>query len=70
MDEQRDVWVLDEIVRLLGCRVGRHDDDGRFRELRRGEVGIVHEGDMRHVVRARREMKLFAIINVSWDAHM
>lgn len=46
MDEEGHMWVGDEIEGLLGRRIGGHYDRGQLRVWRRGEVGVVHEGDM------------------------
>lgn len=66
MDEQRDVGIGEEVEGLFGRRVGSHDDGGArgemgggcWRECTGGQVGVVHEGDMRHVVGACCEMEL------------
>ena len=50
VDEQGDVGVGGEVGHLLAGRVGGHDDDGRSGVWRGGQVGVVHEGDVRGVV--------------------
>lgn len=59
MDKKGDVGVSDEVCHLAGGRVGGHDDDGGRGVGRRGEVGVVHERDMGHVIGASRKMKLW-----------
>lgn len=61
MDQERDVWVRDDVGRLARGGIGGHDDDGRGRVGRGGEVGVVHEGHVGHVIRTCRQVKLFAL---------
>lgn len=65
MNEERNVWVGNDVGRLARGRVGGHDDDGRVGVGRRGQVGVVHEGHVGHVIRARGQVKLFAELVVS-----
>jgi len=48
--EQRDEGVRFQVVRLLGRGRGGHYDGGVLRVGRRGEVGVVHQRDVRDVV--------------------
>jgi hypothetical protein len=61
VDEERNVWVGDDVGRLARGRVGGHDDDGRVGVGRRGQVGVVHEGHVGHVIRASGQVKLFVL---------
>ena len=47
VNEEGDAGVGDQVRCFLGGRIRRHDDDGSGVERRRGEVGVIHEGDMR-----------------------
>jgi len=58
VDEERDVRVGDNVGRLARGGVRRHDNDGAGRVGRRGEVGVVHEGNVGDVVGSGREVKL------------
>lgn len=60
MNEERNVWVGDDVGGFARGRVGGHDDDGRVGVRRGGEVGVVHEGYIGHVIRACGQVKLFA----------
>lgn len=59
VDEERNVWVGDDVGGLARGRVGGHDDDGRVGVGRGGEVGVVHQRHVGHVIRACGQMKLF-----------
>ena len=71
MDEQGDVGVAGEVVHLLARWVGGHYDDRGAGVGRGREVGVVHEGDVRHVVGARREVEeagvLEALDDLLWE---
>jgi len=58
VDEERDSRIRNEVVGLLRFRVGGHDDDGRRCEGCRGQVGVVHQRDMRNLIMARRQVEL------------
>ncbi len=57
MHKQRDVRIRNKIIHLLAGRVCSHDNDGRAgRVWRRGQVGVVHEGDVGDVIGACCQM--------------
>lgn len=58
VDQQRDVWIRDEVEGFLGGWIGGHDYGGRGRVGGGGEVGVVHEGDVWEVTGACCEMEL------------
>lgn len=58
MDEERDVWVGNEVVCLAGGGVGCHDYSGGGCERCGWEVGVVHEGDMWELVGACCQVQL------------
>lgn len=66
VNEERNVWVGDDVGGLARGRVGGHDDDGRVGVGRGGQVGVVHEGHVGHVVGACGQVKLF--VKLSWSA--
>ena len=58
MNQERDVWVGDDICGLAGGRIGGHDDDGRGGVRGGWDICIVHEGDLGDVIGACGEMEL------------
>lgn len=58
MDEQRDVWIGDQVQSFLRRRVGGHYYARAIRVRRGWQVGVVHESNMGVEVCASCEMKL------------
>jgi len=58
MDEEGDVWIGDEVQRLFRGGVGGHYYGGGGGVGGRGEVGVVHEGDVGKEVCAGCQVEL------------
>lgn len=58
MYKERDARVDEQVICLARFGVCGHDNDRRGSIWRGGEVGIVHEGDVRYLVMTCRQMKL------------
>jgi hypothetical protein len=56
--QEGNIGVRDEVVDFLGGGIRGHDDCWRCGEGGGGEIGIVHERDMRYVIETCREVEL------------